>query len=276
MYRQRAGCDHDRMTYTHGHHESVLRSHRWRTVENSAAYLRAAPRRRRTVLDVGCGPGTITARLRGRVAPGQRHRHRRVGRRDREAARRDATASRPTSSSAPPTSTRSTSPTTRSTSCTRTRCCNTCPIPSARCARCGACASPAASSPRATATTPRSPGIPHDPDARRLARDVRHGRTRQPRRARRRPVPAAWAHAAGFTDVAAERVGVVLRDARRPRVVGRLWADRITKSAIAEQATRSAPRPRPTSRRWPPPGAAGPPTPTAGSPSCTARSSAAP
>jgi hypothetical protein len=27
------------MTYTHGHHESVLRSHRWRTVENSAAYL---------------------------------------------------------------------------------------------------------------------------------------------------------------------------------------------------------------------------------------------
>ena len=26
-------------TYTHGHHESVLRSHRWRTAENSAAYL---------------------------------------------------------------------------------------------------------------------------------------------------------------------------------------------------------------------------------------------
>jgi hypothetical protein len=25
--------------YTHGHHESVLRSHTWRTVENSAAYL---------------------------------------------------------------------------------------------------------------------------------------------------------------------------------------------------------------------------------------------
>ncbi len=25
--------------YTHGHHESVLRTHRWRTVENSAAYL---------------------------------------------------------------------------------------------------------------------------------------------------------------------------------------------------------------------------------------------
>jgi hypothetical protein len=25
--------------YTHGHHESVLRSHRWRAAENSAAYL---------------------------------------------------------------------------------------------------------------------------------------------------------------------------------------------------------------------------------------------
>ena len=25
--------------YTHGHHESVLRSHRWRTAQNSAAYL---------------------------------------------------------------------------------------------------------------------------------------------------------------------------------------------------------------------------------------------
>ena len=27
------------VTYTHGHHDSVLRSHRWRTAENSAAYL---------------------------------------------------------------------------------------------------------------------------------------------------------------------------------------------------------------------------------------------
>jgi len=25
--------------YTHGHHESVLRSHTWRTAENSAGYL---------------------------------------------------------------------------------------------------------------------------------------------------------------------------------------------------------------------------------------------
>jgi hypothetical protein len=26
-------------TYTHGHHESVLRSHEWRTADNSAGYL---------------------------------------------------------------------------------------------------------------------------------------------------------------------------------------------------------------------------------------------
>ncbi len=54
--------------YTHGHHESVLRSHRWRTVENSAAYLAPHLRPEDTVLDVGCGPGTITADLAARVA----------------------------------------------------------------------------------------------------------------------------------------------------------------------------------------------------------------
>jgi ubiquinone/menaquinone biosynthesis C-methylase UbiE len=48
-------------TYTHGHHESVLRSHRWRTVENSAAYLIPHLRAGVRLLDVGCGPGTITA-----------------------------------------------------------------------------------------------------------------------------------------------------------------------------------------------------------------------
>jgi SAM-dependent methyltransferase len=58
-------------TYTHGHHESVLRSHRWRTVDNSAAYLVPHLRRGARVLDVGCGPGTITADLAARVAPGE-------------------------------------------------------------------------------------------------------------------------------------------------------------------------------------------------------------
>src|SRR6476620_8065854 len=57
-------------TYTHGHHESVLRSHTWRTAENSAAYLLPHLRPGFGVLDVGCGPGTITVDIALRVAPG--------------------------------------------------------------------------------------------------------------------------------------------------------------------------------------------------------------
>jgi SAM-dependent methyltransferase len=56
--------------YTHGHHETVLRSHRSRTAENSAAYLLPHLRPGLSLLDVGCGPGTITADLAERVAPG--------------------------------------------------------------------------------------------------------------------------------------------------------------------------------------------------------------
>src|SRR3982751_2933580 len=55
--------------YTHGHHESVLRSHRWRTAENSAAYLLPHLSSGMAVLDVGCGPGTITADLATLVTP---------------------------------------------------------------------------------------------------------------------------------------------------------------------------------------------------------------
>lgn len=57
--------------YTHGHHESVLRSHTWRTAENSAGYLLDELRPGLELLDVGCGPGTITLDLAARVAPGR-------------------------------------------------------------------------------------------------------------------------------------------------------------------------------------------------------------
>ena len=57
--------------YTHGHHESVLRSHRWRTVENSAAYLAPYLAPGMNVLDVGCGPGSISADLARLVRPGR-------------------------------------------------------------------------------------------------------------------------------------------------------------------------------------------------------------
>ena len=60
-----------REQYTHGHHESVLRSHTWRTVANSAAYLVPHLVPGLTLLDVGCGPGTITVDLARRLYPGQ-------------------------------------------------------------------------------------------------------------------------------------------------------------------------------------------------------------
>ncbi len=56
--------------YGHGHHESVLRSHSWRTVLNSAAYLLPHLAAGQEILDVGCGPGTISVDLALRVAPG--------------------------------------------------------------------------------------------------------------------------------------------------------------------------------------------------------------
>lgn len=71
------GTDDDRTEiapserYIHGHHESVLRSHSWRTVENSAAYLLPHLAAGQSVLDVGSGPGTISLDLARRVAPGR-------------------------------------------------------------------------------------------------------------------------------------------------------------------------------------------------------------
>jgi len=58
-------------TYTHGHHESVLRSHSWRTIANSAAYLAPHLRADHRLLDVGCGPGTITVEFAERLSAGR-------------------------------------------------------------------------------------------------------------------------------------------------------------------------------------------------------------
>jgi ubiquinone/menaquinone biosynthesis C-methylase UbiE len=59
-----------REVYSHGHHESVLRSHRWRTAENSAAYLLPRLKPHDRLLDVGVGPGTITVDFAKRLASG--------------------------------------------------------------------------------------------------------------------------------------------------------------------------------------------------------------
>lgn len=57
--------------YTHGHHSSVLASHATRTAASSAAYLWPHLRPGMSVLDVGCGPGSITVELATAVAPGR-------------------------------------------------------------------------------------------------------------------------------------------------------------------------------------------------------------
>lgn len=50
-------------SYPAGHHESVLRSHLSRTAQNSAQHLLPYLRPGMKILDIGCGPGTITASL---------------------------------------------------------------------------------------------------------------------------------------------------------------------------------------------------------------------
>lgn len=53
--------------YTHGHQESVVNAHATRTIANSAAYLESYLTSGVNLLDVGCGPGSITAEFADRV-----------------------------------------------------------------------------------------------------------------------------------------------------------------------------------------------------------------
>ena len=57
--------------YTHGHAPATVRHHARRTVEDSAAFLLPELRPGMRLLDVGCGPGSITRGLAERLAPGE-------------------------------------------------------------------------------------------------------------------------------------------------------------------------------------------------------------
>src|SRR5262245_1133841 len=57
-------------TYTHGHAPATVRQHGQRTADEAAAFLLPELSAGTRVLDVGCGPGSITRGLAERVAPG--------------------------------------------------------------------------------------------------------------------------------------------------------------------------------------------------------------
>jgi ubiquinone/menaquinone biosynthesis C-methylase UbiE len=57
--------------YTHGHAPATVRQHARRTVEEAAAFLLPELHPGLRLLDVGCGPGSITRGLAERLAPGQ-------------------------------------------------------------------------------------------------------------------------------------------------------------------------------------------------------------
>jgi len=149
------------VTYTHGHHPSVLRSHTWRTAENSCAYLLPWLQHGDSLLDVGCGPAPSpsTSRSAWRRAPSSpRRRHLRPARRNGAAGDRGdprgllrRVGARPAFDD------------TSVDVVHAIRCSSISPTPSPRSARWRGCCDPVASSPCATPTSARLHGAPADP-----------------------------------------------------------------------------------------------------------------
>ena len=248
--------------YTHGHHDSVLRSHRWRTAENSAAYLlphlraRAGPARR------GVRSGD---HHRGPGRPGG-PRHRVVGVDAAAEVIAEATGPAVDPESTPNVSFRggrrlrpAASTTGRSTWSTPTRCSSTWATRWPPCPRCAGCAGRAGWWPPGTGTTRPSPGTsrptrcstPPRPPTGRLAR-ANGGHTDAGRRL------LAWAHRAGFATVVPSASVWCFATPEERRWWGGLWADRFTVSSLAEQLVarglatdgRSRVRSRAAWRRW--------------------------
>lgn len=61
----------EQAVYSHGHHASVVRSHGRRTAQNSMAFVLPHLKPTDHVLDLGCGPATITADIAALVPQGK-------------------------------------------------------------------------------------------------------------------------------------------------------------------------------------------------------------
>ena len=61
----------EKATYSHGHHASVVSVHARRTAANSAGFVLPHIQKHFRILDLGCGPGTITCDLAALVPDGE-------------------------------------------------------------------------------------------------------------------------------------------------------------------------------------------------------------
>ncbi|KAK8088506.1 hypothetical protein PG997_003467 [Apiospora hydei] len=69
--KKKKPCLKEQATYSHGHHQSVVSSHARRTVHDSAAFLAPHIQPTAHILDIGCGPGSITADFAALVPEGR-------------------------------------------------------------------------------------------------------------------------------------------------------------------------------------------------------------
>ena len=261
--------------YTHGHDDSVLRSHRWRTAENSAGLPAGPPPARACRCSTwGAARAPSPADLARRVAPG------RVIGIDAVRTRcwpRPGPSPRrrpwPTSRSRWAPSSTSGSPTTPSTWSTPTRCSSTSATRWPPWSRCAGCAGPAGVVAARDGDYPAFRYFPDDPDLDRAIAAYGeltrvNGANWDAGRPAARPGPTPpdsprWSpSASAWCFATPEERGVVGRPVGRP--VHPVGPGR----AAGGPRDRHAGRPR---RRSPPPGAGGRRRRTAGSPCSTAR-----